>query len=63
MYDNGDGNLELTVDALLVSRGTDRAFTHLVTIQPAAEGSYRVIANQLLEDADNILPDYESLLP
>ena len=63
VYDNGDGNLELTVDALLVSRGTDRAFTHLVTIQPAAEGSYRVIANQLLEDADNILPDYESLLP
>ena len=60
---NGDGSLNLTVDALLVSQGTDRAFTHIVTIQPAADGSYRIIANQVLEDTDNILPDYESLLP
>lgn len=60
---NEDGSLRLTVDALLVSRGTDRAFTHIVTIQPAADGSYRVLANELLEDTDNILPDYESLLP
>ena len=60
---NGDGSLNLTVDALLVSQGTDRAFTHIVTIQPAADGSYRVIANQVLEAPDNILPDYKSLLP
>ena len=60
---NEDGSLRLTVDALLVSRATDRAFTHIVTIQPAADGSYRVLANELLEDPDNILPDYESLLP
>lgn len=61
--DHGDGSLSLTVDALLVSRGTDRAFTHIVTIQPAADGSFRVLANELLEDAGNILPDYTSLLP
>ena len=60
---NGDGSLNLTVDALLVSQGTDRAFTHIVTIQPAADGSYRIVANQLLEAPDNILPDYKSLLP
>ena len=60
---NGDGSLRLTVDALLVSQRTDRAFTHIVTIQPAADGSYRILANQVLEDPDNILPDYESLLP
>lgn len=59
----GDGSLILRVDALLVSQRTDRAFTHLVTIQPSADGSYRIIANQVLEDTDNILPDYESLLP
>lgn len=60
---NEDGSLRLTVDALLVSRGTDRAFTHIVTIKPAADGSYRIIANELLEAPDNILPDYKSLLP
>ena len=60
---NEDGSLRLTVDALLVSQGTDRAFTHIVTIQPAADGSYRIIANQLLENPANILPDYKSLLP
>lgn len=60
---NEDGSLCLTVDALLVSQGTDRAFTHVVTIQPAADGSYRVMANQLLEAPDNILPEYKSLLP
>ena len=63
VHDNGDGSMNLTVDALLMSQGTDRAFTHIVTIKPAGDGSYRVIANQVLEAPGNILPDYKSLLP
>lgn len=60
---NEDGSLCLTVDALLVSQGTDRAFTHIITIKPAADGSYQIMENQLLAAPDNILPEYESLLP
>ena len=58
--ENSDGSITLTVDALFVEHATDRAFTHIVTVMPGADGSFKYISNVLLDSSNNILPDYES---
>ena len=57
---NADGSITLTVDALFVEYATDRAVTHVVTVMPAPDGSFKYLSNELLVTAADVLPDYVS---
>lgn len=53
---NADGTLTLKVDAVFPQYGTDRAFTHELTIRDTS-GKFQYISNYLYENDGNILPD------
>ena len=57
---NADGTYTLTVDAVYPAYATDRAFTHVVTVRPESDGTFRYVSNTLLPSPDNILPPYTS---
>ena len=52
---NSDGSLTMRVDAVFPWYGTDRAFSHDVTVMDTSDG-FRYISNTLYTDADSILP-------
>ncbi|MGE4353959.1 MAG: DUF6070 family protein [Oscillospiraceae bacterium] len=53
---NADGTLTLKVDAIFPWYGTDRAFTHELTIRIIG-GGFQYVSNYLYENEGNILPD------
>ena len=55
---NADGTITLTVDALFSWYGTDRAFTHEVTLRPCTEGTFQYVGNRVISK-DNIFPEQE----
>jgi len=53
---NSDGTLTLTIDAVFSWYGTDRAFTHEVTMRDTERG-FEYVSNYVQESADNIFPE------
>ncbi len=58
-WENSDGTLTMVVDALYSWHGTDRAFSHTVTVEPHSDGSFRYVANTVTEVKDSIFPKQE----
>ena len=56
--ENKDGTLTLFVDAMYLEKGTDKAFSHAVTIKTAEDGSYKYISNHVIPTAGDMLLDY-----
>lgn len=54
---NSDGSVTMRVDAVNKWYGTDRAFTHEVTVYEYESGRIKYISNTLYESEDNILPE------
>ena len=52
---NSDGSLTMRVDAVFKWYGTDRAFSHDVTVMDTSDG-FRYISNTLYADENSILP-------
>lgn len=57
---NADGTVTLTVDAQFVEGATDRAFTHLVMLEPGEDGAMRIAANERIYAQGDIEPYYSS---
>ena len=53
---NSDGSLTIRVDAVFKWYGTDRAFSHEVTVMDTSDG-FRYISNTLYADENSILPE------
>lgn len=53
---NSDGSLTMRVDAVFKWYGTDRAFSHDVTVMDTYDG-FRYISNTLYTDENSILPE------
>lgn len=54
---NSDGSVTMVVDAVNKWYGTDKAFTHEVTVYEYENGRIKYISNTLYESEDNILPE------
>lgn len=54
---NFDGTITLRVDAINKWYGTDKAFTHDVTIREEADGGFKYVSNNFYASDDNILPE------
>lgn len=53
---NSDGTLTMRVDAVHKWYGTDRAFTHDLTVRENSNGSFRYVSNVLYLDENSIVP-------
>ncbi len=53
---NSDGSLTMRVDAVYKWYGTDRAFSHDVTVMETSDG-FRYVSNTLYADENSILPE------
>lgn len=59
---NSDGTITLTVDVMCIDYGTDRLFTHEVTIRPLSDGAFQYVGNHITFVGDHGLPpDYPRL--
>lgn len=58
--ENGDSTLTLQVDALYAEYGTDKAFSHTVTIKVEENGSFRFLSNKMHPSAEDTLPVYKN---
>ncbi len=54
---NSDGSVTMVVDAVNKWYGTDKAFTHEVTVYEYESGRIKYISNTLYESDENILPE------
>lgn len=54
---NSDGSVTMRVDAVNKWYGTDRAFTHEVTVYEYESGRVKYISNTLIDAPDNIIPE------
>lgn len=54
---NSDGTLTMRVDAINKWYGTDKAFSHDVTIREEKNGSFKYVSNHFYASDDNILPE------
>lgn len=54
---NSDGSVTMRVDAVNKWYGTDKAFTHEVTVYEYESGRIKYISNTLIESEENILPE------
>ena len=58
--DNGDGTVTLTVDAVCEMVLCDDALiTHKLTIKPEKDGSFKYIGNEIVNDGNRNIPDYQ----
>ena len=55
-YYNSDGSLTMRVDAINEWYGTDKAFSHEVTIREDGNGGFKYVSNTLITDEDSIVP-------
>ena len=53
---NSDGSVTMRVDAVNKWYGTDRAFSHEVTVYDNGKGNVKYTSNTLYTDSDSILP-------
>lgn len=53
---NSDGTLTMRVDALNRWYGTDKAFSHELTVRINDDGSFKYVSNTLITDENSILP-------
>ena len=53
---NSDGTLTMRVDAVHKWYGTDRAFSHDLTVRENADGSFRYVSNVVYLEPDSIVP-------
>lgn len=53
---NADGTLTLRVDALNQWYGTDKAFSHELTVREGANGGFTYVSNTLIADETSIIP-------
>ena len=51
--ENGDDTLDLYVDAVFVEEGTDRAFSHVVTVKEKDDGGFVYLGNKI--DQEHVL--------
>ena len=57
---NGDGTMTLTVDAVCEMVLCDDALiTHKLTIKPEKDGSFKYIGNEIVNDGNRNIPDYQ----
>lgn len=52
--ENGDGTLQLTVDAIWQEKRLDKAFTHEVTVRPRSGGGFEYVSNRVLSRAEGV---------
>ena len=57
-WQNEDGSLTMVVDAVEASQGTDRLFTHEVTVRVRDDGSFQYLSNALRVEDENRVPRY-----
>lgn len=50
--ENADGTLTLAVDVACLRRGTDRLFTHELTVQPGGDGTFCFLSNRIVWQDD-----------
>lgn len=55
---NSDGTLTMRIDAVHKWYGTDRAFTHDLTVREHSDGSFRYVSNSVYLDENSIVPTY-----
>ena len=55
-YYNSDGSLTMRVDAINEWYGTDKAFSHEITIREDGNGGFKYVSNTLITDEDSIVP-------
>lgn len=60
--ENADGTLTLAVDVACLRRGTDRLFTHELTVQPGGDGTFRFLSNRIVWQDDARMPQYHTRL-
>lgn len=53
---NSDGTLTMRVDARNEWYGTDRAFSHEVTVREDGSGGFKYVSNTLIADENSIIP-------
>ncbi len=58
--ENEDGTLTLQVDALYAEYGTDKAFSHTVTIKVEEDGSFRFLSNHMCFSDGDSFPIYNN---
>lgn len=60
--ENSDGTVTLVVDVMCTDYGTDRLFTHEVTIRPLSDGAFQYVGNGITFVGEHGLPpDYPRL--
>ena len=60
--ENADGTLTLAVDVACLRRGTDRLFTHELTVQPGGDGTFCFLSNRIVWQDDARMPQYHTRL-
>ena len=53
---NSDGSITMTVDAVFKWYGTDKAFSHELTVIDTSDG-FRYVSNRITVDENNLLPE------
>lgn len=53
---NADGTITMRVDAFNAWYGTDKAFSHELTVRPEASGGWKYVSNTLIADETSIIP-------
>lgn len=53
---NSDGSLTMRIDALNEWYGTDKAFSHELTVRPDDKGGWKYVSNTLIADENSIIP-------
>ncbi|POP33580.1 hypothetical protein C3B58_06745 [Lactonifactor longoviformis] len=59
MRENEDGTVTLTVDAVCVMTGNDKAMSHELTVRFTEEGGIQYVKNQILGDGLERIPEYQ----
>lgn len=62
VQEHADGTLTLTVDVACMRRGTDRLFTHELTVQPGGDGTFRFLSNRIVWQDGARMPQYHTRL-
>lgn len=62
VQEHADGTLTLAVDVACMRRGTDRLFTHELTVQPGGDGTFRFLSNRIVWQDSARMPQYHTRL-
>lgn len=59
IYENENGTLTITIDAVCEMMGTDAVFTHELTVRLGEQGEAEYLGNHILGDGANNIPAYQ----